>query len=104
MKNIQVIDGADNCTYDVYAATDEEFAEIFLGESDIEFIEDFLSRAGEERVLLVTHELWKRPVDKKSVVGIHGTLFYQLEKKKIYYPTKRESEMIAAGVTRFKER
>ena len=26
MKNIQVIDGAVNCVYDVFAATDEEFS------------------------------------------------------------------------------
>jgi len=26
MKNIQVIDGAVNCAYDIFAATDEEFA------------------------------------------------------------------------------
>lgn len=25
MKNIQVIDGAMNCAYDIFAATDEEF-------------------------------------------------------------------------------
>jgi hypothetical protein len=32
-------------------------------------------------------------VDKNSVVGIHGTLFYGMPQKKKYYPTKRESEM-----------
>jgi hypothetical protein len=32
-------------------------------------------------------------VDKKSVAGIHGTLFCGLEIKKRYYPSKREAEM-----------
>jgi hypothetical protein len=26
VKNIQIIDGAENCVYDVFAATDEEFS------------------------------------------------------------------------------
>ena len=26
MKNIQIIDGAQNCVYDIFSATDEEFA------------------------------------------------------------------------------
>jgi hypothetical protein len=34
-----------------------------------------------------------KPVDKKSVVGIHGTLFFGIPHMKKYYPTKRESEM-----------
>lgn len=39
-------------------------------------------------------EVWKRPVAKTDVVGIHGTLFYELGFKKKYYPTKKDSEMI----------
>jgi len=44
----------------------------------------------------ITMELWKRPVAKKDVCGIHGTLFYQLTHKKRYYPTKKDSEMVLA--------
>jgi hypothetical protein len=98
VKNIQVIDGADNCTYDIYAATDEEFDEIFPGGTDVEFSEDFFDRVGEERGTEITRQLWKRFVNKKDVQGVHGTLFYQLTHKKRYYPTKRESEMVALGV------
>ena len=29
MKNIQIIDGADNCTFSIFQATDEEFSLIF---------------------------------------------------------------------------
>jgi hypothetical protein len=29
MKNIMVIDGAENCVYDVFAAPDDDFALIF---------------------------------------------------------------------------
>ena len=97
MKNIQIIDGANNCTYSVFAATDEEFAVIFPDGADIEFIEDLVERFGEEAAGRITGALWDRPVDKKVVHGIHGTLFYQLTYKKRYYPTKRESEMVPLG-------
>ncbi len=48
MKNIQVIDGADNSTYSIFAATEDEFEIIFPVGTDIEFIEDFVDRVGEE--------------------------------------------------------
>ena len=40
MKNIQVIDGAVNCVYDVFAATDEEFALIFPPGQGVAFIDE----------------------------------------------------------------
>ncbi len=95
MKNIQVIDGAENCTYDIFAATEEEFAEIFPGDTDIEFAEDFFERLGEERATQVISPLWARRVNKKEVMGIHGTLFYELQEKAQYYPTKKEAEFVA---------
>jgi hypothetical protein len=98
MKNIQVIDRADNCTYSIFAATDEEFESIFPNGTDIEFVEDFVERAADKTATRVTGELWRRPVRKDTVQGIHGTLFYQLTQKKRYYPTKKESEMIPLGV------
>lgn len=98
VKNIQVIDGADNCTYDLYAATDEEFEEIFPNGTNVEFVEDYFGRVGEKRAIEITSNLWKRLVNKSEAQGIHGTLFYQLLHKKRYYPTKKESEMVALGV------
>jgi hypothetical protein len=95
LKNIQVIDRAENSTYSIFAATDEEFEAIFPASADIEFVEDFFERVGEETATKITLELWKRPVAKKDVHGIHGTLFYQLTHKKRYYPTKKESEMVS---------
>ena len=94
MKNIQVIDGALNCTYDIFGATEEEFALIFPSGADVEFISDFFERAGEDTAGAVTRSLWERRLDKKTISGIHGTLFYQLEFKRKYYPTKKEAEMI----------
>jgi hypothetical protein len=94
MKNIQVIDGAANCTYDIFQATDEEFIFIFPNETDIEFVNDFVSRVGEKAASNVLNQIWKRKINKKQANGIHGTLFYELDKKKKYYPTKKEAEMI----------
>lgn len=94
MKHVQVIDGAENCTYSIFSFTDDEFSKIFPGTGqDIEFIEDVVSRLGDSAVAELLRPVWKRPVEKKAVFGIHGTLFYQLYFKKQYYPNKREEEM-----------
>jgi len=94
MKNVQVIDGAQNCTYDIFSVTEKEYRLLFPGGADVEFISDFIARVGEKTALTVTKAMWKRLQDKKKIVGLHGTLFYELEFKKPFYPTKRESEMI----------
>ena len=95
MKNIQIIDGALNCSYDIFSVTDEEFKAIFPGEfQDVEFIKDVITRDDGARLNAMFAAIWQRPVDKPSVRGIHGTLFYELEHKKKYYPTKRSCEMV----------
>jgi hypothetical protein len=98
MKNVQVIDRADNCEYSIFAATNKEFEAIFPDAQDIEFVEDFIERVGDSVAGEITEAMWKRPVNKKTAQGIHGTLFYQLIEKKRYYPTKKESEMVPLGV------
>lgn len=40
MKNIQVFDGAENAVYDIFVATDEEFALIFPDGTDVAFIDE----------------------------------------------------------------
>jgi hypothetical protein len=96
MKNVQVIDGAENCTYPIYSFTDDEFKTIFPGEGqDIEFIKDVSKRIGEKAMIQTLKGPWSRgEMNKEEVQGIHGTLFYQLEEKKKYYPTKKEIEMV----------
>lgn len=95
MRNIQVIDGARNCAYDIFAATEEEFSLIFPEkDQDIEFIEDVRKRVDEKKMNYIFNAIWQRRVNKKLVQGIHGTLFYELEYKKKYYPTKIDKEML----------
>jgi len=97
MKNIQVIDGADNCRYPIYSATEQEFLVVFPADrQDVEFIEDAIARVGKKKLGVVLGKIWQREVAKPQVSGIHGTLFYELAGKKKYYPTKKEVEMVLA--------
>jgi hypothetical protein len=49
VKNIQIIDGADNATYSIFQASDAGFGTIFpLPGQDIEVVEDYVSRVGEK--------------------------------------------------------
>ena len=94
MKNIQVIDGADNCVYDIFAATDEEFALVFPDGQDIAFIDEVCSRGDFIKLDQAFAMIWTRRVPKPKAIGIHGTLFYELDHKSIYYPTRRDEEAI----------
>jgi hypothetical protein len=94
MKNIQVIDGADNCVYDIFAATEEEFALIFIAGTDVAFIDDVYARGESNLLDDAFNRIWKRRQRKIDVQGIHGILFYELAAKKAYYPTLRDEEAI----------
>jgi hypothetical protein len=92
MKNIQVIDGAENCVYDIFAATDDEFDLVFLPGQDIAFIDEVIARGPEGKLDEVFTRIWQRPIRKAEVMGIHGILFYELGHKKRFYPTRRDGD------------
>ena len=94
MKNIQVIDGAVNCVYDIFQATEEEFQLIFPGGQDVAFIDEVY--AGADRKLLdrAFDSIWQRRIPKLGAHGIHGLLFYELASKKAYYPTRKDEEAV----------
>ncbi|UEP36294.1 hypothetical protein LL998_06580 [Burkholderia ambifaria] len=94
MKNIQIIDGAENCVYDIFAATDEQFELIFPERTDIAFIDEVYDRSDEALLDAAFTEIWTRPVKKKNANGIHGILFYELEHKKKYYPSRKDDEAV----------
>lgn len=94
MKNIQVIDGAANSVYDVFSATDDEFSMIFPEGEDVAFIDEVMARGVSEDLDRAFKSIWKRQIAKRDVMGIHGILFYELEHKKAYYPTRRDEEAI----------
>lgn len=100
-KNIQVIDGAQNSTYSIFTVSTDDFEKIFPEkDQDIEFIKDFVKRVGRKQAKEILEKLFLKPVNKKEVHGIHGTLFYELEYKRQFYPTKRESEMVTGFETK----
>jgi len=44
MKHIQITDGAQNCTFSIFQATDEEFLLLFpQPEQDLQYAEDIFS-------------------------------------------------------------
>ena len=99
MKNIQVNDGALNCTFSIFQATDEEFSLVFPDPAqDIEYAEDIEARPNSQEVFNALSAVWERPVRKQDASGIHGTLFYQLERYKKWYPEKREDAVVESAV------
>ena len=89
VKNIQVIDGAANATFSIFQATDEEFAAIFLDGRDIEIADELVDRLGEAETARVLSGVWERPILKRDVHGIHGTLFYDGEERREFLPQSR---------------
>ncbi len=89
MRNILIIDGADNATFSVFQATEDEFHAIFPGLQDMELIEDFVERVGEANADAVLNPIWERPILKRDAMGIHGTLFFDNERRRKYLPPSR---------------
>lgn len=102
VKNIQVIDGAVNCVYDIYSATDEEFSLIFPSGTDIAFIDEVYGRGSRPELDTVFENLWRRRIPKAHAHGIHGLLFYENDHKKIYYPTRCDEEAANPDGTRLR--
>lgn len=94
MKNIQIIDGAQNCVYDIFAATDDEFSLIFPNGTDIAFIEEIYAKGDEQALDAAFNNIWKRRVRKRDAQGIHGIVFYELPDKMVYYPTRKDEEAV----------
>jgi hypothetical protein len=87
LKNIQIIDGGDNATFSIFQATEEEFELIFprLGQ-DLEVAETAYKRLGKKKAGDVFGAIWKRPILKPDVNGLHGTLFYNYFDKRHHLP------------------
>lgn len=92
MKNIQVIDGADNCVYDIFAASEDVFNLVFAPGTDVAFVEVLENRPDAEVVFKTLETIWPNRVAKSQVHGIQGTLFYGLIGKRKYYPARRDEE------------
>lgn len=97
MKNIQVIDGADNAVYDIFAATEVEFSLIFPEGQDVAFIEEVMARGSVNELDSAFLRIWERRIPKSKAMGIHGILFYELDNKMQYYPTRKDEEAVNPG-------
>ena len=94
MRNIQVFDGAENSVFDIFSATEDDFALIFPDGQDVAFIDEVLARVPEQELTEACNRIWKRRVAKRDAMGIHGLLFYGLEHKKPFYPSRRDEEAV----------
>jgi hypothetical protein len=92
VKNIQIFDGAENAVYDVFAATDDEFALVFSVGTDVAFIDEVYEQHSAGVLDAAFAAIWNRRVPKNQAMGIHGILFYESEHKKVYYPTRCDEE------------
>ena len=70
MKNVQVIDGAVNCVYDIFAATEEEFAYIFPNGQDIAFIDEVYRHGNTEHLDRTFERMWQRRVPRAQASGL----------------------------------
>lgn len=94
MKHVQVIGKAANGVFDIFAVDDKVFDLIFPTGADIAFAEDLKRHPQVKRIAAGLEEAWKNRIPKRLVRGIHGTLFYELQHKRQYYPTLRDEEAI----------
>lgn len=105
MKNVLVIDGAENCAYSVFQATEAEFRLIFPEDGqDIEYSEDLFDRIGDISAGDPLTKMWERPILKKDANGIHGMLFYRMTYRKKYYGSKREKDIDPSCITEVEQR
>jgi hypothetical protein len=105
MKNIQIIDGAANCTFSLFQATEEEFALLFPeARQDIQYAEDIHALPQQQQTGAALKRIWERPVRKQDANGIHGTLFYELERYKKVYREKREDSVDPSAINEAQRR
>ena len=94
MKNIQIIDGANNCVYDIFSAEDTEYYLLFPEGKDIAFIDEIYSTGDAQLLDTIFKNIWQRRIKKSDVCGIHGIIFYELENKKAFYPTRKDEQAV----------
>jgi hypothetical protein len=105
MKNIQVIDGATNCTFSIFQATDREFALLFPEpRQDIQYAEDIPLPPKQREINAALRRIWERPIRKQDAQGINGTLFYRLQRYKEWYPENREDAVDPSAINRAQRR
>ena len=91
MKNIQLIDRADDATFSLFQATSMEFDALFPEGREMVLIEDVVARLGEEATADLLSRIRERPVLKRHALGIDGTIFFGWADRRHHIPpTGRE--------------
>ena len=85
---------APDIAFGIFPATDEEFALVFPEGTDIAFINEIYANGDMQLLDAAFNSIWQRRVKKDDARGIHGIIFYELDEKKAYYPTRRDEEAI----------
>ncbi|QIZ08592.1 hypothetical protein HFZ78_19295 [Priestia megaterium] len=86
-KNVQVIDGAINSTFEVYEVDIELFDILFPNGNDIAFVSDFPNLEDSD----FYERFYSKMVNKKKVKGIHGTPHLD-DIAKESFPNRRETD------------
>ncbi|HVJ53282.1 MAG TPA: hypothetical protein VM689_12520 [Aliidongia sp.] len=98
-RNIQVISSARNCTFSVFRAMPQEFTALFpMPGQDIELAEDVFDRLGIAQSVPLLTPIWTRPIAKADVLGIHGTLFFDFQHRRVHIPASKRERDREGGV------
>jgi hypothetical protein len=97
VKNVQVVDGAANSTFEIYAVPEDVFESIFPGDRNVAFARDVERGLGETGTneVVFWRRFYERRMPKTKVQGIHGTLHLTgsfVEEQ--YFPTRREEDAL----------
>ncbi len=71
MKHVEIIDGALNSRFEIYAVPDEDFRRIFRSNDEV-YLEDLDERLQDD--VAFWDRFYAEEVDRRTVVGIHGVL------------------------------
>ena len=72
MKHIEIVDGALNSRFELYAVTDQIFDLLFPADEDEIYLEDLSKELQEDAAFW--DQVYAREVDRRTVQGIHGIL------------------------------
>jgi hypothetical protein len=75
---------------------------VFPTGTDVAFIDEVYASGDSEVLDQAFKNIWQRRVKKSEVNGIHGIVFYELERKKTYYPTRRDEEAVNVDGSRLR--
>ena len=96
MRNIQVIDSAENCPFAVFQVTHADFRLLFPEPGqDIQYAEDLPEDVSIRSALVRMSE---NPIRKREAMGIHGTLFRGKLPCEFWYREKREDSIHPAAI------